>query len=529
MSADSGNLPGWFLFDPKLLGLLLPAILLLLASIVFAGNKRYVSAAWLMGGVAFFAALFAASIDPYLNLWDEQFHALVARNLAEDPLMPLLYSYLPLPAQDGHWAYTQLWLHKQPLFLWQMALSIKLLGPTVLAVRLPSVILFSLVPVMVADMGSRLVNARTGWIAALFAAVSFFPLELISGRFATDHNDLVFFFYVTASFWAWIRYADSGSMKWALLVGFFSGAAILVKWLVGLLVFSGWGTWLLASRYRFSKVRWGHLLAAFAMAVVVALPWQLYILWAFPVEARYEYAFSARHFTEVIENHGGTWFFHFKAMEDIYGSGDVMIYLLLLVFLLLPLRASRSLMVAPFIWVVVLYLFFTLAATKMIAFCLPVAAIFWISLASFIDIVINQIDKRTTRLTRWVKTAFSMLFWCYIAFLMMNLNEMARYRYQPHVEGDAFFIQRRELVDVLEAMEKDHRVHSETYIFNNYLFGGAMISYRLGCQAYDFVPSRALVDQMVAEGKEVWFINRGPLPDHLATDHRVKIFGMPRK
>jgi len=263
------------------------------------------------------------------------------------------------------------------------------------------------------------------------------------------------------------------------------------------------------------------------VAVAVALPWQLYILWAFPVEARFEYAFSARHFTEVIENHGGTWVFHFKAMEDLYGSGDIMIYLLLLVFFFLPLRASRSLVVAPFAWVVVLYLFFTLAATKMIAFCLPAASLFWISLASSLDAVIKQIEKRTSRLKPWIRSGFSLLFWCYIAFLMMNINEMARYRYQPYFEEDAFVTQRRELVSVLDAVESEHHLNVNVLIFNDYLFGGAMISYRLGCQAYDLVPSRSLVDQLVAEGKEVWFINRGPVPDHLATDRRVKIIGNP--
>lgn len=529
MTTASGDLPAWFLFDAKLLALLVPALLLLMASIVLANLKRYRQASWLLSGVAFFAALFAALIDPYLNLWDEQFHALVARNLARDPLMPVLYSYLPVPAQDGHWAYTQIWLHKQPLFLWQIALSVKLFGPTVLAVRLPSVILFSFIPVMVADMGSRLVSARTGWIAALLAATAFFPLELVSGRFATDHNDLVFFFYVTASFWAWIRYAGNPSWKWALLAGLFSGAAILVKWLVGLLVFSGWGSWILFSRFRSSKLRWCHLLSGFAVAVAVALPWQLYILWNFPAEARYEYAFSARHFTEVIENHGGDWFFHLKAMEDLYGSGDIMIYLLWFAILLLPLRAVRQHVLAPMVWVVVLYLFFTLAATKMVAFCLPAAALFWISLASLLDAAIIQIEKYTIRVKKWMKTGFSLLAWLYVAFLMMNLNEMARCRYQAYDEEDAFFVQRRELELVIEKIASEGRLKPNTLIFNNYLFGGAMISFRLGCNAYDSAPSPSLVDRLIAEGKEVWFINRGRVPEHLAADHRIRIIGITEK
>jgi len=42
---------------------------------------------------------FAALLDPFLNLWDERFHALVAKNMINNPLKPMLYAD-PILAQD---------------------------------------------------------------------------------------------------------------------------------------------------------------------------------------------------------------------------------------------------------------------------------------------------------------------------------------------------------------------------------------------------------------------------------------------
>ncbi|HRT53356.1 MAG TPA: hypothetical protein P5291_04705, partial [Flavobacteriales bacterium] len=39
----------------------------------------------------------AAALDPFLNDWDEAYHAVVAKNLMEHPLTPMLYRETALP------------------------------------------------------------------------------------------------------------------------------------------------------------------------------------------------------------------------------------------------------------------------------------------------------------------------------------------------------------------------------------------------------------------------------------------------
>ena len=195
---------------------------------------------------AFFLRLFMAHLDPFLHEWDERHHALVARNMMHDPFKPMLrfadwarYSY-------KDWSSNHVWLHKQPLFLWQMALSMKLFGVSEFSIRYPAVLMGSIGVLLIYRISMIATANRTiAFMAASLYCFSYYPLETVSGLFGMDQNDAAFSFYVLASIWAYAEYTVKRSLKYALLTGLFAGGAVLIKWLIGLVVFSGWGITLL--------------------------------------------------------------------------------------------------------------------------------------------------------------------------------------------------------------------------------------------------------------------------------------------
>src|SRR4051812_43809574 len=69
-----------------------------------------------------------AHLDPFINLWDERFHAIVARNMMDSPFVPQLHINPLIPTNYANWPDSAIWLHKPPLFLWQMAISMKIFG-----------------------------------------------------------------------------------------------------------------------------------------------------------------------------------------------------------------------------------------------------------------------------------------------------------------------------------------------------------------------------------------------------------------
>ena len=100
------------------------SIFCLLLAVFFWFKSRTALSFWIVFLAGAFIAFHAIFQDNYLHPWDERYHAVVALNAMQDPfhlkLMPeRLIDWWPYEA----WYANYTWLHKQPLFTWQMALE----------------------------------------------------------------------------------------------------------------------------------------------------------------------------------------------------------------------------------------------------------------------------------------------------------------------------------------------------------------------------------------------------------------------
>ena len=118
---------------------------------------------------------------------------------------------------------------------------------------------------------------------------AYYQIELITGVTGMDHNDIAFLFYTILSIWAYFEYLNNPKTKWIYWVGFFAGAAILCKWLTGLLVYFGWFVYI-AINYKETnfKGQFVPLFKALFITTLTFLPWQIYISIVFPKESSYE-------------------------------------------------------------------------------------------------------------------------------------------------------------------------------------------------------------------------------------------------
>lgn len=337
-----------------------------------------------------------ATIDPYLHEWDEQYHALVARNLSNDPLHPKLIVHSPLKIDYKIWTYTEIWLHKQPLFLWQIALSIKTFGASVWAVRFPSVLLHALTALLVFSIGKRFLKPTLAVLACVLFGCSGYYNDYTSGAIGMDHNDVAFVFYVTASFWAWFKYREATNRrKWIALIGVFSGCAVMCKWLVGLIVFSGWGTLILMENWKDLR-SWIDLLKSFAVTVLIVFPWQLYCYLKYPKEYLYEMTYNSKHFTHALEMHGGDAFFYWNLMDDSFGSGELIRWIIvigLLLFVYKSIKNKGNWLFATIVFLTT-YLFFTIAATKLQGYVTIVASFGFIFLVYPFEVLFNYLQSK---------------------------------------------------------------------------------------------------------------------------------------
>ena len=508
--------------DNQIYPLLMSAIIIIVSIIFFHIDKKQTGLILLfLGSVGL--GFFIANLDHFLILWDEQYHALIAKNMMSNPLMPTLYSN-PLVEYDyRNWTGNYIWLHKPPLFLWQIALSLKLFGINELAVRIPSIIMHAITTLMIYRIGKISYNTNVGYYGALFFSVAYYPLELVAGRYATDHNDVAFLFYVTASFWAWFEYQFSQKKYWLIFIGIFSGCAVLVKWLVGLLIYS---LWLISLGINDKKkwLKWKSyfpIVYSLLFSMLVFLPWQIFIFYKYPQEAKYENLLNVKHFFEPLEGHEGNFWFHFNAIKNIYGSGDAIPFLLLIgLFLLIKNSVAKIYGVAILSAIVIIYGFYTIAATKMVAFCIIVSPFAFLGLGALIDSLTNLLTSKI-KLNNF-ELLFRSIASIVICFFLINLSKIQNYHttWKPYDNCN----RESELAEMLLIRKLPNILHNDRYVIfntNTRLNGHIPIMFYTNYIAYDFTPTEKQIDVIKNKMYKIAILDSGVLPDFIRNDKDI--------
>lgn len=497
-------------------------LVFLSASIIAFQSDKKRGAIILLFFYALTIGYFVAALDPFLHLWDEQFHALVAKNMMNSPLSPTLYKEPLLDYNYQIWAHNHIWLHKQPLFLWQIALSFKLFGVTEIAVRIPSILMISLACLMVYRIGKIAHSENVGFYGAVFFASTNYVLELSAGIHSTDHNDVAFLFYVTASFWVWFEYQNKRSVYWLIAIGVFSGFAILVKWLVGLLIYAIWLLTLGAeNKSNYLKIKTYYpLLFSFAITVLVFVPWQLFILNNYPQEAIYEFRLNTLHFFEPVEGHTGNIWYHFNAIKNIYGSGDLIPYLLLIgLFFLVKNSTSNKYWIAIVSAILIVYVFFSLAATKMTSFCLIVAPFGLLSFAALTDKLlqgISSINKYS-----WLNQTLRFAVIISLSLFLINLPKTAGY----HTDKGGINLSRKAYIEVMEQIASiSNKLESGKYVvFSDmgHMKNHVPIMFYTDYIAYPFVPTEEQIKKIKKQSYKIAILDNDNLPEFIMRDNEI--------
>jgi 4-amino-4-deoxy-L-arabinose transferase-like glycosyltransferase len=203
----------------------------------------------------------------------------------------------------------ELRVDKPPLLYWLEVAAYRLLGIHELAARLPSALAAFLTVLLVYELGRSLFDRATGLLAALLFATT--PMVCASARFANP-DALLNLFTVLALLVTWLGYAKMGRLLFVPM-GLASALAVLAKGPVGLLVP---GTVLLAFLIWARKVRMllapARLIAGCLAFAFVALPW--YILVGVETKGAFLHGFLWDHnlgrFQSPMEHHGGGPFYY---------------------------------------------------------------------------------------------------------------------------------------------------------------------------------------------------------------------------
>lgn len=317
----------------------------------------------------------------YVAPWDESFHAVVAEHLARHPLQPTLYETAALhrnvPGSSIWGKYPHIWLHIPPLGLWASALSMRLLGVSTFALRLPSVLWIALGMVATYALGRNLYGAHgaygavVGLIGAALVGYSPYLMLLSQGYVFGDITDTPLLALVPLAILALARGWRSGRLRWLVAAGALQGLAYLTKGALGLAP-TGVALLLCAADYRlpleagWRNLRLRGLLPFLGAAALVALPYNLYIAHAFPAISAMENRSWKAAFFSNYEHWGRPADFHLTGyLFALYGGALALLLVGSTVALAIVgvRRRSRADLLLV-VWVLALYLPLSLAVTK---------------------------------------------------------------------------------------------------------------------------------------------------------------------
>ena len=327
------------------------------------GHSAKLLPALLLGAFLFF---FKLGSVPLFD-WDEAVYAEVTREMLEsgDWLTP---RYNGNPFFD-----------KPVLLYWLMALAFKLWGPTEFAARFWSAASGMGLLAVTYLFGTAVASARVGLLAILILA-SGMELVVLSHAALTD---MLLTFFITATLYSFYQgLQESGRAgRWWMPAGYvLMGLAVLTKGPVGMVIPIGTVMIYLLATGRFREgLSRARPFLGLGLFLLVTLPWYGAIVkthgWFFVEDFFLEH--NIRRFTGVMGGHAGTPFYYLGILAAGFFPWSA--FLPSLLWDLVPrsvaqLRTSepgRRLVVYLLIWVGFVFLFFSLATTKLPNYIAP--------------------------------------------------------------------------------------------------------------------------------------------------------------
>jgi hypothetical protein len=293
--------------------------------------------------------------------------------------------------------------------------------------------------------------------------------------------------------------------------------------LVGLLIFPLWGlvvAWDWKNQgFQLSKL-W-PLLVSFGICCLTFLPWQIYILNVFPVEAQYEFNLNTEHFYKAVENHGGDFWFHFRALKNLYGSGDAVPFILLGCFIYFISRMKTDYQIIVLGAVLTVYGFYSLATTKMVSFCLIVSPFGFLAIGSAVawadDFLSQKIPNKRLLL------ATSGLIFLMVCVAINNFNSIQQYHTLKYSGEGA---KRKALLEEMKFIQLvDNQLKSDKYVVFNAdvnLYTQISLMFYTRHLAYDFIPNQQQIETARKHGYKVCIRDDGKLPADLVNDKGIE-------
>ncbi len=308
-----------------------------------------------------------------LASWDEAIYASVAKEIV------LSGDWLRLTLNGD------LWFDKPPLVFWITALFYKIFGIHEFSARLFSALCGAGTVLVTYFLGRQLLNRWTGFIGALILLTSAHFIRF--SRFGMMDAPLTFFMTL-AFYFFWL---GQNKNRYLIFSGVSIGLAVMTKGFAAFLVFPVIWVYCLSAR-RLEILGRSSYWVGVIVAVLIALPWHLYELWAH--EAFFMKDVVIRHLfdrtTTVLDGHAGNLYFYLRVLVNKFHPWILIGIFSAPYFLFKAIKDREEEFIFLSVWMFLIFAIITLVRTKLAWYLLPVYPALSLSAAYFVAKIFQE-------------------------------------------------------------------------------------------------------------------------------------------
>jgi 4-amino-4-deoxy-L-arabinose transferase-like glycosyltransferase len=371
----------------------------------FNSNKLAILIVALLAIILIFSGLGKNHLLP----WDEAIYAKISKN------MVISHNYL-----IQSWEEPKVWYEKPPLYMWFMALSMRVLGFGSFAARLPSAIFGFGTIILVYLFGKKLFNKTTGFISAIALLTTFNFLYYARSSML----DVTTTFFITLAVYTYWLNKERGSKTTFLISAVSTGLAIMTKGVVGFIPYAVICLYelylLITGNIKLGPKCIGKYLLYFLVSALVFLPWHIfmYIKFGQAFIQNYVIYHVFDRATQAIEDKGQPFFWYLEVMKV---SMRIWFVALIPAF---PIAVYKALKKSPahvllVIWTVIVFILFSVAKSKLKWYIIPIYPPTAIITAYFIERTFNFVLKKVK--VSWLLTCRFLVLYILVVFSLFYL------------------------------------------------------------------------------------------------------------
>ena len=246
--------------------------------------------------------------------------------------------------------------------------------------------------------------------------------------------------------------------------------------------------------------------------------------------AKVEHEYNFQHLSSPVEGHAHSTTFYLRTLPHLFfgflslsstspiGPKQIITYIILftgLITLVLSLK-KNSHKITLLTTLIFVYLFFSLAKTKMVTYPFIVSVIWFASIGAFIDLIFRKVLVIIKN--RKIYTIIGGIFLLFSALYMLNIPRLRIFHTNHFYLHQAMKWNATVFTKLQDSLPEKCIVFNVATLDSNLTHLYIEASFYTQCDCYPMIPSQATLEKLKQQGYSIAIFTQNPLPEEILND-----------